>query len=107
MRNDFGLNDDQIMNSIKILNSGKKNQARKTWCWCRPLYASLWRKLSGKAEETQKIDKKYQKLRRPRIRKSVKQMVQEEYEDNLKEAKNLIYKMRRLILNVSAINETW
>lgn len=32
MRNDFGLNDDQIMNSIKILNSGKKNQARKTWC---------------------------------------------------------------------------
>ena len=45
--------------------------------------------LQKEAEETQKIDKKYQKLRRPRIRKSVKRMVQE-YEDNLKEAKHLI-----------------
>lgn len=29
MRNDFGLNDDQIMNSIKILNSGKKIKPEK------------------------------------------------------------------------------
>ena len=70
-------------------------------------HEKIIQELQKEAEETQKIDKKYLKLRRPRIRKSVKQMVQEEYEDNLKEAKNLIYKMRRLILNVSAINETW
>lgn len=29
MRNNFGLNDDQIMNSIKILNSGKKIKPEK------------------------------------------------------------------------------
>lgn len=63
-------------------------------------HEKIVQELQKEAEETQKIDKKYQKLRRPRIRKSVKQMVQE-YEDNLKEAKNLIYKMRRLILNIS------
>lgn len=65
-------------------------------------HEKIIQELQKEAEETQKIDKKYQKLRRPRIRKSVKQMVQEYAEDNLgKEAKNLIYKMRRLILNIS------
>ena len=49
-------------------------------------------------EKTQKIDNKYQKLMRPRLQKSVKQMINE-CEDNLKKQKNLIPKSKRSLRN--------
>ena len=107
-RKDLGLNDDEIYNLVKALTPGKvtpeklgvdvvqlEEEDRSKIGTVRTDRSRWQKEFQQQKNKTQKIDPKYQKLMRPRLRKSVERMVQE-YEANVKKANELDSKIKQI-----------